>query len=246
MVKRGRKPKKEPYFGINEEMAVVKFITSEDYSERERIYNEELKKPIEKLVENIINTYKLHRKGYSYDEIHADTLSFLMCQSNKFRPEENKKAYSYYGTICKNYLMAEIQKDNKHLKRNNSFDDYFSHIEERDDMVYVMDDHNDYVPDLIVDVIDEIKKILDDPTLEGKKKLSENEIKIGLAVIEILSNWKQIFGSENHTPKYDKISILETIRNYTSLTTKEIRFSMDRFKILYKFIKNDKINDGLI
>ena len=34
---------------------------------------------------------------------------------DKFKPAKNKKAYSYFGTICKNYLMGQIIKDQKEL-----------------------------------------------------------------------------------------------------------------------------------
>ena len=243
---RGRKPKKDPYFGLKEEMAVVKFINSDDYEERNKIYNEELRKPIEKLVESIIRTYKLYRDGFTYEEIHADTVSFLTCQTKKFRPEENKKAYSYYGTICKNYLIYEINKDKKKLKNNYSFDDYFSILEGREDLSYIIDEPEVDINSFITDVVDEIKLTLNDTTLEGRKKLNDNEIKLGYALVDILSNWEAFFEKEDHTAKYDKNSILATIRNYTNLSTKDIRGAMGKFKVIYKLLKNTKIDDGLM
>jgi len=247
MVKRGRKKTTSLYFDVREEEAVVRFIMTDDFEERSKIYKEFLEKPIEKLVESIIRRYKLYRKSYTYEEIHGDTISFLMLQMGKFRPEDDKKAYSYYGTICKNYVIALIQKDSKNLKNNNSFDDYFSSIEEREDLTYNMDDSEYTIKEFINSVAVEIKSVLDDTTLEGKKKLTENEVKLGNALIEILENWEVLFDSkEGNTSKYDKNTVLATIRNYTNLSTKDIRVAMGRFKILYKIIKNDKIKGGLI
>ena len=38
--------------------------------------------------------------------------------------------------------------------------------------------------------------------------------------------------------------VMETMRNYTNLSTKDIRMSMRRFKLLYNFIKISGIEDG--
>jgi hypothetical protein len=239
------KPKKN-YFGKEEELAVVKFIQSDDYYERTKIYNEELRYAIEKLAESIINTYKLHRKGYSFEDIHTDTISFLMIQASKFNPEANKKAYSYYGTICKNYLMNEMQKDSKKTKRNQFYDDYSATLEEDDKLSYEIDHPEDYTNQLIKDMVLEIDSILNDDTLEGKKKLNENEVKLGYALKEILSNWEKFLDENSKSPKYDKNSILASIRNYTQLTTKDIRGALNRYKKIYELLKYDKIDDGLI
>jgi hypothetical protein len=37
--------------------------------------------------------------------------------------------------------------------------------------------------------------------------------------------------------KYNKNSVLETMRNYTNLSTKDIRLAMKRYKQLYDFLK---------
>ena len=76
--KRGRKRTNTLYFGPEQEEAVVKFLTSESYSERNKIYVEYLKDPINKMVESIIRRYKLYRKEYEYEDVHSDTLSFLI------------------------------------------------------------------------------------------------------------------------------------------------------------------------
>jgi len=108
--KRSKKIKSNNYFDVREETAVVMFLEAETMKERNEIYNEFLKKPIEKMVSSIIRRYKLYRKDMSFDEILNDTHSFLITKSDKFKPDKNKKAYSYFGTICKNYLMGQIIK----------------------------------------------------------------------------------------------------------------------------------------
>ena len=57
--KRGRKIKSNNYFDVREETAVVMFLQAETMKERNEIYNEFLKKPIENMVSSIIRRYKL-------------------------------------------------------------------------------------------------------------------------------------------------------------------------------------------
>ena len=45
---------------------------------------------------------------------------------------------------------------------------------------------------------------------------------------------------------FNKNSILSFIREYTLLNTKDIRISMKKYKELYKFVKNDRLDKGLI
>ena len=71
-----------------------------------------------------------------------------------------------------------------------------------------------------------------------KKRLNDNERKVGYALIDILDNWETAFDSMNGGSKYNKNSVLETMRNYTNLSTKDIRIAMKRFKELYEVLKN--------
>ncbi len=244
MNKRGRKRKLD-YFGPEEEEAVVLFLETEDMEFRNKIYNEWLKEPIEKMVESIIRRYKLYRKGISFEELHADTISYLICKSDRFENSKGKKAYSYYGTICKNYILGLLIKDNKNFGVNTSFEDSVSSLEERPDMIYYLSDTDYLLDDLIRNVSDEIKLELEGG--ESKKKITDNERRVGEALIEILNNWETIFEEElEKSAKFNKNLILSTIRNYTNLTTKDIRIAMKRFKKLYGLLKNDKIDNGYI
>jgi len=119
--KKGRKPKVNNYFDEREETAVRMFLIAETYEEKNKIYNEFLREPLDKMISSIIRRYKLYRKDMNYEEIHVDTHSFLMTKIDKFKPAKEKKAYSYFGTICKNYLMGQIMKDQKEMNRKISY-----------------------------------------------------------------------------------------------------------------------------
>jgi hypothetical protein len=224
--KRGRKVKSVNYFDVREETAVVMFLQSETMKERNEIYNEFLKKPIEKMVSSIIRRYKLYRKDMSFDEILNDTQSFLITKSDKFIPDKNKKAYSYFGTICKNYLMGQIIKDQKDTNRKVSYEDISSSLEERPDLVYYIE--NDVVESdkIITDYIVQLKTFID------MSSLNENEVKLGYALLELFENYDSIFvGNDNK--KFNKNLVLMSIREMTNLSTKEIRLSMKKYKKLY-------------
>jgi hypothetical protein len=224
-----RKRTQKIYFGEDQEQAVVRYLKSEDEDERNKIFNEYLREPLIIMVESIIRRYKLYRKDMEFNEIHTDTMSFLITKINKFNPDANHKAYSYFGTICKNYLMGAIQKDNKEQNRQVSYDDISSDIEGRSDLSYVIDEYVIDYRDVIIKLTNTLDEFME------KENLTENEQKLGYALLEIFENFDKIFqvGDGN---KFNKNLILLSLREMTSLSTKEIRISLKRFKKLYSGI----------
>jgi hypothetical protein len=221
-----RKRTQKIYFGEDQEKAVVNYLTSTDEAERNKIFNEYLREPLIIMVESIIRRYKLYRKDMEFEEIHTDTMSFLITKIHKFDPTANHKAYSYFGTICKNYLMGAIQKDTKEQNRQVSYDDISSDIEERKDLTYVIDDFVIDYRDVIIKLTISLENFME------TENLTENEQKLGYALLEIFSNFDTIFqvGEGN---KFNKNLILLSLREMTSLSTKEIRISLKRFKKMY-------------
>ena len=237
MANRGRKRTNEMYFGPKEEEAVIKFLESTDQNERNQIFDESLKAPLDKMIESIIRRYKLYRKGETFEDLHTDTVSFLMTKVHKFESGRGKKAYSYFGTISKRYIIGLLQKDDKYLKQTTSYEDISEALEEREDMTYTIDSSTFSMDDFIKNLSDGIKTELNDENQPPKKRLSENERKVGIALIDILENWETIFKSMDGGSKYNKNSVLETMRDYTNLSTKDIRLAMKRYKELYELLK---------
>ena len=214
------------YFGEDQEKAVVSYLESTDEAERNKIFNEYLREPLIIMVESIIRRYKLYRKDMEFEEIHTDTMSFLITKINKFDHTKNTKAYSYFGTICKNYLMGAIQKDTKEQNRQVSYDDISSDIEGRSDLSYVIDEYVIDYRDIIIKMSINLELFVEN------EDLTVNEQKLGYALLEIFNNFDKIFqvGDGN---KFNKNLILLSLREMTSLSTKEIRISLKRFKKLY-------------
>jgi hypothetical protein len=224
--KRGRKSVKENYFDVREETAVRNFLIADTSEEKNKIYNEFLRAPLDKMISSIIRRYKLYRKDMDFEEIHIDTHSFLMTKVDKFKPSKNKKAYSYFGTICKNYLMGQIIKDQKETNRKVSYEDISSSIEERPDMTYRIDEDVLDTNLILIEYINQLKEFID------SESLNDNEKKLGYALLDLFNNYETIFsGNENN--KFNKNIILLSLREMTNLSTKEIRGSIKKFKKLY-------------
>jgi hypothetical protein len=224
--KKGRKPKQKNYFDIQEEVAVVDYLNAETSEEKNKIYNEFLRIPLDKMISSIIRRYKLYRKDMDFEELHIDTHSFLMTKIDKFKPSKEKKAYSYFGTICKNYLMGQIIKDAKETNRKISYEDISSDLENDENLSYSIDNDTLDSQNIIQSFLIELEKVL------KEKNLSENEFKLGQALMELFENYDSIFiGNSNN--KFNKNVILLSLREMTNLSTKEIRVCIKRYKNIY-------------
>ena len=89
--KRGRKAVQTNYFDVREEDAVKAFLLAESFEEKNKIYNEYLRGPLDKMISSIIRRYKLYRKDMDFREIHTDTHSFLMTKVDKFNCTEIRR-----------------------------------------------------------------------------------------------------------------------------------------------------------
>lgn len=240
--KRGRKPsgKKKFYFGEEEEIAFQEFITCSDPVERDMIFNRRLYPAFCKLVESIIRTYTLFVPLEDYEETFHDTMSFLISKINNFDVTKGYKLYSYCGTVCKNYLMLKRNQFKKKQERQISYDKMYP-TSEKDERI----DDNDtktlmlFNNELINNTISKIQDILSN---ENVLKLNENEQKIGYALLEMLMNWEEIFNRlENR--KFNKTSVWYFLKEYTLLSSKEIREGMKKYKDLYFITKENMISE---
>ena len=235
--KKGRKPKTTAYFAERVEEAVRNYLTAENFDEKNKIYNQFLRDPLDKMISSIIRRYKLYRKDMNFDEIHIDTHSFLMTKIDKFKPSKEKKAYSYFGTICKNYLMGQIMKDQKETNRKIPYEDISSNLEHTPDMIYYIDNEEISTDEIIKKFLSKLKDVL-----ENNEKITSEETKLGQAIHDLFENYGLTF-PESGNNKFNKNVILFELREMTNLSTKEIRNSMKKFKKLYLEILQDILKD---
>ena len=240
--KRGRKPNpnKKVYFGEDEERAFVEYVNSTDQAFRDKIFAEKLYYPFTKMIESIIRRYNLFTPDEDFEETFFDAISFLITKINNFDTTKNKKAYSYCGTICKNYLILKRTQYSKKIQRQVSYDLLYPNGD-NDNRTDITQEKRlmQFNTELINNTISKLQEIL---LPEKQHLLTENEINIGNALLEMMLNWEEIFkylGSK----KFNKSCVLQFIRDYTNLPTKDIREGMKVFKDLYLFTKEKLISE---
>ena len=193
------------------------------------------------MIESIIRRYNLHIPNEMFEETFTDTISFLMSKIEHFNPDKiskktgkSFKAYSYCGTVCKNYLLHKRIEYSKELERSSSYDTMCDEI--NDDVRYSVTNNNDensLINDIIKGSVVAIKDIMEN---DVRHTLSDKEIRVGNALVELLENWDDIL-IDDGSNKLNKSAVLYHLRESTRLSTKEVRDSMKKYKKAYYKIK---------
>lgn len=219
------------YWSEEQEEAIVAFLKASTDSERNRIFSRYLYKPLRKLVENIIFTYKLFRNDVEVNELQSDCISFLMTKIEKYDPSTGAKAFAYLGTISKHYLMGEKRVAYKKTKINVDIDDNMDEASERPENTYHLDDEDDEEKGttMFEEVIAKIEDEIDKP------KMLPNDKKVGEAIVWVFRNHEML-------KVYNKNLVYHLLKERTGLQTKEITYSLSRFKSFYKLFKKEFID----
>jgi hypothetical protein len=109
------KPKNKQYFTQDTEDAIILYNNTENPEERNKIYRERIHYAFYKLAENLIHTFKFyHTEVENLEDLKHEIISLLVRDKiHKFNPDLGAKAYSYFGTIVKNWLIIYNQKNYK-------------------------------------------------------------------------------------------------------------------------------------
>jgi hypothetical protein len=191
---------------------------------RDRIFNEHIKEPLQKLVENILFNFRLIMPNIDVKTQQRDCFTFLYNKFTKFNPWQKTKSFSYYGTIAKHYFLGnrkEYAKDVKILY------DYESNKEEVNSFGYeeieVKEGEKD---DFFSYIISCMERDIE------SNMMSNNDKKVGDAILSIFKNHELI-------GVYDKTQIFHHLREITFLNEKQIANSVSKFKVAYEIMKND-------
>ncbi len=120
-----RKRAKANYFTSETEQYINKYNISTDPDYRAKIFTDHIYLPFYKLAENIIHTFKFYYTDVErIEDLKHEVVSMLLEEKiMKFDPNNGAKAYSYFGTIVKRWLINYNNKNYKKLKQIGSFDD---------------------------------------------------------------------------------------------------------------------------
>jgi hypothetical protein len=131
-----RKKSKANYFTKETEDYIVKYNNSTDIEYKNRIFTEHIYFPFYKLAENIIHTFKFYYTDVDkIEDLKHEIVSILLEEKiMKFDPTNGAKAYSYFGTIVKRWLINYNNKNYKKLKQIGSFSDMEDSFEQKLDV----------------------------------------------------------------------------------------------------------------
>ena len=114
---RKRKKKSKNYFTQETEDFIViynKLDSIKDEKERSRVYEKNIHYPFFKLTQNIIHTFKFyHTEVENLEHLQHEIITFLLSKIHLFDPTRGVKAYSYFGTIVKRWLILYNTKNYK-------------------------------------------------------------------------------------------------------------------------------------
>ena len=106
MAPRKRRKKSKNYFTQETEDNIVKYNNEPNPEIRSKIYEDHIHYPFFKLTQNIIHTFKFyHTEVTNLEHLQHEIITFLLSKMHLFDPTRGAKAYSYFGTIVKRWLI---------------------------------------------------------------------------------------------------------------------------------------------
>ncbi len=180
--KKPRKPRgtKETYFTKDTEKYLKQYIEEEDLNTKNIIFYKHMYKPLLKLVEGLIHTFKFYRTdNHNLDLLKNEVISFFLEKMHNFNPDKGK-AYSYFNMIGRNYLII---KQNTNTRKIQITEDILT--ADSSELVQI-NQHNEKVVSHIYDFIELFIIKADEkiPTLFSK----EDERNIAYSIIELFKN----------------------------------------------------------
>lgn len=127
------------YFTQGTEDAIIRYNESSDPVLRDKIFTREIYYPFYKLAENLIHTFKFYYTDVTdLEDLKLEIVSVLVEEKiHRFDSTNGAKAFSYFQTIVKRWLINYNNKNYKKLKQVGAFDevvDSFELEEESEDI----------------------------------------------------------------------------------------------------------------
>jgi hypothetical protein len=131
-----RKKSQANYFTKETEDYIVLYNNSDDIEYKNRIFTQHIYLPFYKLAENIIHTFKFYYTDVDQiEDLKHEIVSVLLEEKiSKFDPTRGAKAYSYFGTIVKRWLINYNNKNYKKLKQVATLTDIEEYLEDDIDL----------------------------------------------------------------------------------------------------------------
>ena len=105
---RKRRRKKNLYWTNETQEAIIAYNKEEDELLREKIFRDNVYKPLDKLAENVINRFKFPYMDGTFEDVKNEVTSYLILKLPNFT-EDKGKSFSYFSVVAKNYLILQYQ-----------------------------------------------------------------------------------------------------------------------------------------
>lgn len=225
-----KKKKSKYYFTDETEQYIIEYNQTESSLERNKIYNEKLKYPLEKLVENVFNTFKFEYFLDDPTDVQQEVLSFILLNLNKYKGHKGK-AFSYFSIVAKNYLILN---NNKNFKVNKLYQD----IDSTDEVLDIEDEYEKIQQDNHINEFIELMYNFWEVKIP-KMFDKERDLKIAYSVIEL-------FRYIDVIDVFKKKTIYLLLREMTGYTGQHITPVINKMKPIQQSIYDDFLRTGKI
>jgi hypothetical protein len=222
-----KKKKRKVYFGQEVQDAIIEYNSSDDDDKRNRIYRDRIHKALDKLAENIINTFKFTYFDYGFEDIKHETVAFMVMNMHKYDHTKGSKAFSYFSVVAKNYLILHNNNNYKKLKTHDN-------IDVLDNRKRMFGEHDKMdMKNFTNEIINYFELNL--PTIFKKQR----DLNIAYSIIDLM---KQIDEIEN----FNKKSLYILIREMTDVNTSHITAVVNVLKKHYKKLMDTYYEHGTV
>ena len=234
-IRRRRSGKRNMYFTMDTQAAIVDFQNSDDLQEKEKLYNEQIKYAFEKLVENLIFVYGFHNPYENTKHMQSDCVSFLFETIHKWKKEKGTKAFSYFNVVAKNWLIMNARKTKKISSRMLSLTNA-DHFNASDKQVMASYDYFPGPDEMLINR--ELRsEIISDLHSVQKKVRGQKEKACIEAIITVFNNIEEL-------DFLNKRAIFVYVRDISGLNPKQLSVAMSAIRKHYKEIVRIRIQNG--
>mgnify|MGYP003965272227 CR=1 FL=1 len=241
-----KKRQKRNYFTQETEDAIVQYNLSDSKKFKSDIYSKEIHYPFYKLTENIIHTFKFYYTDgvENLEDLQHEIMVFLLDKIHLFDPSKGAKAYSYFGTIVKRWLIIYNQKNYKKKIDSVDMNDITKHqnLDVGDNTIFIL---NTKLEQTSQKFIDSDRNFGDELYTQGYKEGDRLSIFIDLYVNYMTKNIYSYFPKEYDAQIADCILELFRKRDAIDIFNKKALYIYIREMIDVKTPKITKIANKL-
>lgn len=219
------------YFTEETENAIIEYVNETDPVLRDKIYAEKINYAFYKLAENIIHTFKFYYTDVEHVNHLKHEIVTVLLEKMHLYEKDKGKAYSYFGTIVKRWLIVYNKKNYEKLKEK-------AVLEE-------VDENEAICREMIVDS--------ESPDLSKFMNIYINHIEKDIYKIfpkkqdaEVADAILQVFKNCEKLDEFNKKAVFIYIKEMVDVPTPHITKIIKKLKNIYYLLFNEYYEKGYI